>query len=688
MNYKKFIFIISFLAILGFLFNSIPIVKAMTIAEIKVLIQQLQQQIVQLQQQLSKIQKQPEVWCHNFNVNLKIGDKGNDINALEYVLAKEGFSVTEHGSNFPAIFDERMASAVVGFQEKYKKEILAPWGLTHGTGYVGKTTRAKLNELYGCTRPSPQTPTTPSPSTTPSIEVLSPSPKGVPGGLDIKSGSIYVIRWNSSNVNKVKLYLCNYSGNCTFLVRENASLGYYNWYVDPNHPYFPGSNLRIKIVDEEQPTIHAYSGYFAVGITSITPASAPSITSVSPNSGTSNDTITIYGKNLVDTIPSGIKIELSLKFQLSGILVENSTPGTYQIRVVNDNGKSNTLNFTIVAPPTEPSINITSPNGGEQWTLGTPHTITWKSTGIDRVAIYLNFSDGSVCKLASNISSELGKYTVTLKENQWCPEVYKSIKPGQYKIAIWKDTNIKDISVPHDSSDNYFTIVAPLSTSAPSIKFIAGKTYPISWKSTDVSNIDISICGPTPLLPTKYTCWKLVRVNAYLGNYYWTIDPNAPYVPGEDLKIRLTNTENPDIYDESDSSFIIVEQYVPVLSINKYTYYPGEAPVYQIQYAKPNTYIYWSSTKNGVSTGETMSGYGHITDSNGNFTVTGGVWTSNDVGTWTKWATIDGKESNRVTFTVKSGTSSSLQPSISRQLANVSEAVSRLVEELKKILNK
>ncbi|GAH92893.1 unnamed protein product, partial [marine sediment metagenome] len=39
--------------------------------------------------------------------------------------------------------------AVIRFQERYTSDTLAPWELTKGTGFVGKTTRIKINEILG-----------------------------------------------------------------------------------------------------------------------------------------------------------------------------------------------------------------------------------------------------------------------------------------------------------------------------------------------------------------------------------------------------------------------------------------------------------------------------------------------------------------------------------------------------------
>ncbi|MFH0755274.1 MAG: Ser-Thr-rich GPI-anchored membrane family protein [bacterium] len=95
-------------------------------------------------------------WCHNFNVNLKIGDSGNEVKALGIILTKEGFGRTEYREGLidpisdDGVFIEDTASAVVGFQEKYADEILKPSNLKYGTGFVGPSTRKKLNSLYGC----------------------------------------------------------------------------------------------------------------------------------------------------------------------------------------------------------------------------------------------------------------------------------------------------------------------------------------------------------------------------------------------------------------------------------------------------------------------------------------------------------------------------------------------------------
>src|SRR3989338_4281494 len=105
-------------------------------------------------------------WCYSFTKDLKIGDNDGygslypHVTDLHVALKREGFSIldSELGLNGKGIgvFGESTASAVSGFQEKYASTVLTPNGLQHGTGYVGVSTRAKLNQLYGCSNQTSQ----------------------------------------------------------------------------------------------------------------------------------------------------------------------------------------------------------------------------------------------------------------------------------------------------------------------------------------------------------------------------------------------------------------------------------------------------------------------------------------------------------------------------------------------------
>lgn len=114
-------------------------------------IAQIQSQIALLQAELAAIQKtttqtQTGGWCYTFKNTIKYKDQGDDVKALQTALQKQGF----FNGIVDGYFLEETGDAVISFQEKYKSEILTPYGLKSGTGFVGKTTISKLNKLYGC----------------------------------------------------------------------------------------------------------------------------------------------------------------------------------------------------------------------------------------------------------------------------------------------------------------------------------------------------------------------------------------------------------------------------------------------------------------------------------------------------------------------------------------------------------
>src|SRR3989344_2021202 len=79
--------------------------------------------------------------------NLYIGMTGSQkVTCLQEFLKLQGGAVYPEGlvtGNFGAL----TRLAVVRFQEKYASDILAPLGLSWGTGFVGSSTRQKINQL-------------------------------------------------------------------------------------------------------------------------------------------------------------------------------------------------------------------------------------------------------------------------------------------------------------------------------------------------------------------------------------------------------------------------------------------------------------------------------------------------------------------------------------------------------------
>lgn len=90
----------------------------------------------------------PPVTCPYINNYLKIGQQDDDskeITKLQLFLKNtEGSSHVQVNG----VFDGDTLNAVKKFQEKYKEDILTPWGVSEPTGYVYITTKKKINELY------------------------------------------------------------------------------------------------------------------------------------------------------------------------------------------------------------------------------------------------------------------------------------------------------------------------------------------------------------------------------------------------------------------------------------------------------------------------------------------------------------------------------------------------------------
>jgi len=175
-------------------------------------------------------------------------------------------------------------------------------------------------------------------------------------------------------------------------------------------------------------------------------------------------------------------------------------------------------------------IEITSPNGGNLLQTGKTYTITWNSTGVERV--YLAAISDTVppkgYMLAFN-APNTGEYSWNVGRAIW-----PSILPlGNYKIKVIDFALVSGgESDAYDESDYFFTIcdesIHPGSCT-PSVKvtspnggeiFEMGKTYNITWESLGAERVYIDVMTDT--IPIQaYNL--IVGVPGPAGEYSWTV---------------------------------------------------------------------------------------------------------------------------------------------------------------------
>jgi len=458
---KKIIFVISLIVLSGFLFGlNTPDTKAQTVAELQAQIQQLMAQIAQLQAKLSQLQPEPITWCHNFNVNLGVGSRGPEVTALQTALQKEGLYQRTISGNF----DEYTASIVVTFQEKYASETLAPWGLVRGTGYVGPTTRAKLNKLYGCGIIPPMT-------------------------CDQKCKSQGYI-----------------SGRCS---------------TPGPIPAEPCTSDEIAIDTKGTDCGH----YIGVGICCCKKqTTAPYIKVLSPNGGekwifgvpqtikwtssgiTSGKTVGLYlmtTNNLMchiasaDALTGTYTITLKENQLCSNPYFTNLIAGRYKIFIdaaaatgIENLGDSSDNYFSILAESTPPAP-ILSPIGGEKWEQGTSQVIRWTphEKPVSSVIISL-YQKGVFQKTLSGVIPD--------SSGQWIWNI-----PANQPIGTSYSVRVSRLSYPNDfiADSNHFSVVVASTACTDSD---GGKNYYQKGTVTYGSTVNTDTCSASGYLFEQY----------------------------------------------------------------------------------------------------------------------------------------------------------------------------------------
>jgi hypothetical protein len=187
----------------------------------------------------------------------------------------------------------------------------------------------------------------------------------------------------------------------------------------------------------------------------------------------------------------------------------------------------------------DPSITISSPNGGEALAQGFPYTISWTSDNVTNVKIELQ-KGTAVIAISASVAASDGSYSWTVPINQ--------ALGSDYKIRI---TDIS--SNVTDYSDANFSIVAPPSVTVEVPNggeiWVRGTVNAIGYGMFPDSNVKIELL--------KGGALDHIIINTTPGEfgfYDWTIP--STQAPGSDYKIRITNYYD-NKTDSSDTAFSI-----------------------------------------------------------------------------------------------------------------------------------
>ena len=197
---------------------------------------------------------------------------------------------------------------------------------------------------------------------------------------------------------------------------------------------------------------------------------------------------------------------------------------------------------TVVIIPAAASINVTSPNGGENWVIGSTQAITWSSISVTgKVKIELSRDGGATWKtiMASTANDGTQKWKVT------------GPATTQAKIKV---TSISSPAV-YDISDANFTI-APrpiwIKITSPNggENWEIGSRQDITWDSLNISflvRVELSRDGGNTWDTISRFTWND-------GRYNWRVTGPAT----THARIKVTNIFNSAVFDISDADFTIV----------------------------------------------------------------------------------------------------------------------------------
>lgn len=390
----------------------------------------------------------------------------------------------------------------------------------------------------------------------PFIQVTSPN-----GGENWQAGSKQDITWKTSNqINGVVLeYSTDNGSSWTTITQGTSNSLSYQWIV----PNLPSSNCLVRVSEIASAVKDTSDHVFSIH-------TQPHIGVTVPNGGEkwrAGSVQTITWDSGGD-IPN-VKIQFSSDSGASWRNITKSTANTggfswtvpntattgCRIRVRDlDGNPSDTSNgdFEIYQPS---SINLTSPNGGELYQVGSAQLITWKTGGpVETASLEYSGDDGASWLEIISSTGNTGTYNWTV------PDAVSSLCKVRITGYSANSKPVRDISNKvfeiTGQPQPFITLTSPNGGES----WEADTSQQISWVTGgEINKVDIFYSLDSG------TSWTAIAKSiAHDQPYTWTL----PYQASQNCLVRVTEAGNDSPMDTSDAAFTMFSPIIKVVSPN------------------------------------------------------------------------------------------------------------------------
>ncbi|MFA6598666.1 MAG: Ser-Thr-rich GPI-anchored membrane family protein, partial [Ignavibacteriaceae bacterium] len=364
------------------------------------------------------------------------------------------------------------------------------------------------------------------------LDVVSPN-----GGEKWAVGNTKTITWNNvSSLASVNIDYSTNNGSTWIPVTTNiaAALQTYDWNIPDT--LTPSSSARIKISSFTSPLIYDVSdNVFTFAKIKVTSPNSGDTVQVGKQYNIAWDASNISSVNIKVSTDNGVNWSQITTVAASVgnyLWTVNSNPTQQAFIRIEDVSDTTVFDQSNVAFKIV-SLDLTSPNGSESWTIGSTKNITWTSSGIANVKLEYSTNNGvNWTSINSSVVAASGSYAWTI--------------PGSASSQAL--VRISDAVQPliKDSSLSTFYI-GTLSVTGPGAGTIhqAGKAITVNWTSSGIDNVNIAY---TTNNGTSWTILPDVVSSAAVNSFTFTLPAN---LSSTQARIRVSDASTGQIRDSS-----------------------------------------------------------------------------------------------------------------------------------------